>query len=82
MALICGSSQNSVGGFFRLTEHVESAGEPIGERDHSEWLFSFNESVQLEVDRKESSESGVKTVSKRCFCSRFVSPPAGAECMC
>ena len=36
-----------------MIEHVESAAEPVSERDHSDWL---SESVQLELSRKEPSE--------------------------
>ena len=39
--------------FFRPIQHVESAAEPVGERNHSDWWFSLNESVHKKRNGRE-----------------------------
>ena len=51
---------------FRPIQHVESAGEPIGERNRSDWLFGFKQISE----RLERLETEVKKASQRVTKSR------------
>ncbi len=57
-----------------MIEHAELVAEPIGERDHSDWVFSLanhNMRRQTKWRKQVVSESGVKMVSAALYiCNR------------
>ena len=59
--------------FFRPIHYVESAASPVGKRNHSDWLFSLNESVHEKRNGSEESKPTSKVKRKNTEGSSHVS---------